>query len=112
MGIGRVMRILICALAFTLGCQTAAPVTLALEKRTTLRVGDTAVLHVPDDGRYAHFQARTQPALALVRQTDGTVVYRATQVGQAVIVISPDVPDGACISCATLHYFIDVVDDD
>jgi hypothetical protein len=36
-------------------------------------------------------------------------LYRASRLGPEVIVISPDVPNGECISCATLHYFINVV---
>ena len=38
----------------------------------------------------------------------GELVYRAVRPGPATIILSPDVPDGHCISCETLHYFVRV----
>jgi hypothetical protein len=105
-------------LAFTLGYLISSdvrsadkPITLALEQRTTLHVGELAVLHIPSDNRYSH--AGTDGAwrnvLARVRRSRRDVIFRAVRPGSGVIIISPDVPNGECISCATLHYFIEVV---
>jgi hypothetical protein len=87
------------------------PTPLALEGNTTLRVGELAVLEVPPDRRYSHFDGSTGAgnALALISHSKRTALYRAVRPGQETIVIGPDVPRGECISCATLHYFITVV---
>jgi len=85
---------------------------LGLEQRTILRVGERAVLQVPLDRRYAHFDGNPGFAgnvLKLVRRSRRTVLYQAVRPGPGTIVIGPDVPRGECISCATLHYFVDVV---
>jgi hypothetical protein len=47
--------------------------------------------------------------LARVRRSRRDVTFRAVRRGSGVIIISPDVPNGECISCATLRYFINVV---
>jgi len=87
------------------------PAPLTLEGRTTLRVGELAVLQIPLDGRYSHFDgnAGAGNVLVLVRRSRRTALYRAVRPGPGTIVIGPDVPRGECISCATLHYFINVV---
>jgi hypothetical protein len=110
------MRKMAFILAVTLGClisievRTAPkPITLALEQRTTLHVGELAVLRIPSDSRYSHFQGNTGPRLALVRRLPHSILYRAVRVGPEVIVISPDGANLECISCATLHYFIQIV---
>jgi hypothetical protein len=80
--------------------------TLALEGRTILQVGQTAVLLVPSDHPY-----RINPAgdvLELVRHSKSRAVFRAVHPGRETILLSPVVPDGECISCATHHYFITV----
>jgi hypothetical protein len=91
------------------GADKAIPLTL--EGRTTLRVGELAVLQIPSDRRYSHFDGNTGAGnvLALVRRSRRTALYRAVRPGPGTIVISPDVPRGECISCATLHYFMNVV---
>jgi len=104
-------------LAFVLRCLVSNEVqsadkliTLGLEKTTTLRVGEMAVLQIPSDSRHSHFRGNTEgQTLLLVRRSQQRVVYRAVRPGRAVIVIGPDVPKGECVSCATLHYFINVV---
>ena len=105
------MRKALCilALAFVSGCATAPPITLVPEQRTTLHVGDTVVLYIPADRRYSKFQANSFPGLTFVKRAEDRVVYRAVQPGPEVIIISPDVPAGECISCATIHYFVDVI---
>src|SRR5258708_37855885 len=83
------------------------PSPLTLEGRTTLRVGEMAVLQIPDR-RYSHFD-EAGSALVLVHHTRRTVLYRAIRPGDETIAIVPDLPRGECVSCATLHYFITVV---
>jgi hypothetical protein len=108
---------LIVAFALGLGSGHAwrpdKPIKLTVEKRITLRVGESAVLQIPSDRRYSHFRGDVGGgnAVAIVRQSGRKVLYRAVQPGNSVIVISPEVPKGECISCATLHYFITVVPD-
>jgi len=108
----------ICILTLALGCSILSivwsedkPKTLAVEEDTTLHVGELAVLHIPPGRRYSHFDGNTGAGkvLVLVRRSRGQVLYRAVRPGPGTIVIGPDVPRGACISCATLHYFITVV---
>jgi hypothetical protein len=106
------MNKVVCILVFTLGClisrdaQSAAkPITLALEQRTTLQVGELAWLHIPSDRRYLHSAGGEGPngawrhVLALVRRSRRDVTFRAVRPGKGVIILSPDVPDGECISC-------------
>src|ERR1700730_3133504 len=103
------MKRVVCILAFTLGClisrdaQSAAkPVTLALEQRTTIHVGELALLHIPSDRRYLHSAVGEGPngawrdVLALVRRSRRDVTFRAVRLGKGVIILSPDVPDGEC----------------
>src|SRR5437879_4693600 len=103
-------------LALSLGCATTnslrradQPLTMALENTTTLRVGEVAVLHIPSDRRYVPVaEGAWRDVLALVEQAGRDVTFRAVRQGPGVIIISPDVPAGECISCATLHYFVKV----
>ena len=84
--------------------------TLALEQKTTLHVGELAVLQIPSDRRYLRSaNGAWRDVLALVKRSGRQVTFRAVRPGRGVIIISPDVPNGDCVSCATLHYFIEVV---
>ncbi len=113
------MKKAVCILAFTLGClisrdaQSAAkPIALVLEQRTTLHVGELAMLHIPSGRRYLHSMPPNgawRDVLALVRRSRRDVTFRAVRPGKGVIILSPDVLSGECISCATIHYFVDVV---
>jgi hypothetical protein len=103
-------------LALALGClmpsdvDAAKPIRLVLEHTTALHVGELAVLHIPSDRRYVRSaNGAWRDVLALVKQSGRDLTFRAVHTGLGVIVISPDVPDGECISCATIHYFIKVV---
>jgi hypothetical protein len=85
---------------------------LALEQTTTLQVGKLAVLHIPSDSRYSHSSGTDgawRDVLALARRSKRDVTFRAIRPGSGVIIISPDAPNGECISCTTLHYFISVI---
>ncbi len=108
----------VCILLLALGCLISSdawsadkPVLLTLEGRTTLHVGELAVLQIPLDGRYSHFDgnAGAGNVLVLVRRSRRTALYRAVRPGPGTIVIGPEGPKGECISCATFHYFMDVV---
>lgn len=112
------MQRVVCILAVALGCLISSdvwaadkPMPLTLEERTTLRVGELAVLQIPPDRRYSYFDGNTGAGnvLVLVRRSRRRVLYRAVRPGLGTVVISPDIPNGQCVSCATLHYFIDVV---
>jgi hypothetical protein len=114
------MKKVVCILAFTFGClisrdarSAAKPTTLALEQTTTLHLGEVAVLHMPSNvyRRYLHSgpAGAWDDVLVLVKRSGRDVTFRAVHSGRGVILISPDVPDGGCISCVTIHYFIEVV---
>jgi len=107
------MRFFILALA--LGCLTSdsiwgadKPLVLNLERMTTLHVGQLALLQTPLDPHYPRFSAAGD-ALVVVRHSQHKILFRAIRPGRETIVISPDVPQGHCISCVTLHYFITVI---
>ena len=86
------------------------PTTLVLEKRTTLHVGEAATLAIPSDKRYSHPSGKPAgDALVFIRRSNHELLYHAVRPGLATIIITPNVPKGECISCATLHYFITVV---
>jgi hypothetical protein len=100
------------ALATTLWNGTASGkvqyVTLALEERTTLRVGELARLQLPSERQYLISEAGN--AVRSVRRSKNAVVYRAVRPGTETIVLSPaHLQPGECISCGTLHYFVSVV---
>jgi len=83
-------------------------VTLALEERTTLRVGDLARLQLPSEREYLISEVGN--AVGSVRRLKTAVVYPAVRPGTETIVLSPaHLQPGECISCGTLHYFISVV---
>jgi hypothetical protein len=86
--------------------QPAAPArVLTLGETSTLRVGEFAVLQIPADRRYSHsgIGGAWGDVLRRVRRSKRDVVFRAMRPGQGVIIISPEVSAGDCISCATRH---------
>jgi hypothetical protein len=110
----------VCVLAFTLGClisrdarSAAQAIPLVEKQTTTLHVGDMAVLHMPANiyRRYLHSgpDGAWLDTLVLVKRSGRDVTFRAVHPGRGVILISPDQPDGGCISCVTIRYFIEVV---
>jgi hypothetical protein len=86
---------------------TAPFVKLGLEERTTLRVGELAILSIPSDHHYSIEVAGN--VLVPVRHSRSKVLYRAVRPGLETVLLSPDVAKGECIACATHHYFINVV---
>jgi len=111
-------KMAMCILAVALGGLVSShvwsadkPITLVLEETTTLRVGELAVLHVPSDSRYLHsgIDGAWHDVFVRVRRSGHDVTFRAVRPGLGTIIISPVVPSGECVSCTTLHYFINVV---
>jgi hypothetical protein len=117
--LAKYMKTIVCILALVFGCLIPSdvrgadkPIRLALEQTTTLHVGELALLHIPSDRRYLRPKRPNgawSDVLALVRRSRRDVTFRAVRPGKGVIILSPDVPNGECISCATIHYFIEVV---
>ena len=116
------MRTVVCILALAFGCLIPSdvrgagkPIRLTLEQTTTLHVGELAVIHIPSGRRYLNSAGGEGPngawrdVLAFIRRSRRDVTFRAIRAGKGVIILSPDVPNGECISCATIHYFIEVV---
>jgi hypothetical protein len=114
------MKKVVCVLAFTFGClishdarSAAKPIPLEAKHTTTLHVGEVAVLHMPSniDRRYLDSgpDGAWLDTLALVKRSGRDVTFRAVHPGRGNILISPNVPDGGCISCVTIHYFFEVV---
>jgi hypothetical protein len=105
-------------LAVVLGClilskaQSADKrLTLALKDSTTLRVGELAVLEIPSARRYSDskINGAWSDVLTRIGRSGRKVTFRAVKPGLGVIILGPRVPNGECVSCATLHYFIEVV---
>ncbi len=108
----------VCILALAFGRMISSdvgsadtPIPLVLEQTTALQVGELAALHTPTETRYSRsgINGAWRDVLVLVRRAKHGVTFRAVRPGWGVIIISPDVPNGECISCATIHYFIEVV---
>jgi|HubBroStandDraft_5_1064220.scaffolds.fasta_scaffold685268_1 hypothetical protein len=85
-------------------------VELGVEETTNLRIGESGVLHLPVNSIYGHATIGGAWEKVLVRSgySGGETVFRAIGPGQGCIVVTPDVPEGNCISCVTLHYFVEV----
>src|ERR1700731_4980255 len=74
-------------------------VTLVLEERTTLQVGQLALLSVPSDHRYAIDSEGTALVLVHGKRRRNQVVFRAVRPGlEKVVVGLVDVLSGDCIS--------------
>ena len=84
------------------------PLQIEAEQTTTVRVGQLAVLQVPADPIYSpsEINGAWRDVLTRIRRSGRAVTFRAVRAGSGVIILSPNVPDGECISCKTLHYFI------
>ena len=88
-----------------------APVQIEVEQTTTMHVGQLAVLQVPADPIYvpSEINGAWRDVMTRIRRSGRTVTFRAVRPGSGVIILSPNVPGGACVSCKTLHYFIRVL---
>jgi hypothetical protein len=109
-------RMLVVAVGCLLSIQAhGAPSSVRLtEGQTTfLRVGELAVLRIPTDRRYT-YRPKLGPdgawreVLTAVRRSRREVLFRATAAGRGVVLLTPDVPRGECISCVTRRYFVEV----
>jgi hypothetical protein len=79
------------------------------EDTTPLHVGDLAALTIRSDGRYSRSPGSAGTSVILVRRSGERLIYRAVRAGRDVLVVSPNAAEGECISCATVHYFINVI---
>jgi hypothetical protein len=91
---------------------TSAVVQLQPDQPTVLRVGDVAAVQVPSDLHYSIGLAGASLAQIKEQERRGMTiyVYRSVAVGNQTLVVTPrnPGPDG-CVSCVTVHYFIQVV---
>jgi hypothetical protein len=92
---------------------TSAVVQLQPDQPTVLHVGDLAAVQVPADRHYSIGWAGGSLVQIKQQQRQGMTIYlyRSVAVGNQTLVAAPrdPGPDG-CVSCVTLHYFIQVVD--
>ena len=98
--------------ALLCACRTVNPaIQVRPEEQAILRVGDVAAIRVASGPQYAIGSAGT--VLVLLKRTEerGATVYlyRAVAPGNQTFVLTPREPgpDG-CVSCVTVHYFIEV----
>jgi hypothetical protein len=91
---------------------TSAVVQLQPDQPTVLHVGDVAAVQVLSDLHYSIGLAGTSLAQIKQQQRHGMTIYlyRSVAVGNQTLVVTPrnPGPDG-CVSCVTVHYFIQVV---
>jgi hypothetical protein len=89
----------------------SASVRLKLEERTTLHVGQTAVLQMPSNREVSESAGNALLFLKKLRQ-GGTAsyLYRAVHFGNETLLVIPKrIPEGQCVDCVTQHYFVTVV---
>lgn len=90
----------------------AGPVRLKLEQTTTLHIGQTAVLQLPEGFIRGAAAGKVLAPLKEAWKTDHrTYTYRAVRSGkETIITFSPsEMKRLHCVSCVTDHYFITVV---
>jgi hypothetical protein len=85
-------------------------VPLVVEKTTDLKIGELAVLNLPTSSIYRHaaINGAWEDVLVRTEHSGDDTVFRAVRPGPGCIVVTPDVPEGDCISCVTIHYFVQV----
>lgn len=94
--------------AYCVACNSATPITLVEGRRTTVSLGSLTLVELPNEPRYSNGPGGGG-GLTLERREGQKYWYRAVAPGPAVLVVGPQTKPGECISCATLHYFVDVV---
>src|SRR5215467_14413737 len=102
------------ASALLASCASTSPVVqLQPDQPTVLHVGEVAAVQVPSDLHYAIGLAGTSLVRIKQQERRGTTTYwyRSVAVGHQTLVAPPrdPGPDG-CVSCVTVHFFIQVVD--
>lgn len=102
------------ALALLSSCApTSAVVQLQPDQPTVLHVGDIAAVQVPSNAHYSIGLAGTSLMQIKQQERRGLTIYlyRSVAVGNQTLVATPrdPGPDG-CVSCVTVHYFIQVID--
>lgn len=91
----------------------APAVPLKPEGRTTLHVGQVAVLHTPPNHQYGvTSEGEAIVAVEQARNNKGSYFYRAVRPGYATLIVTPaDLKQGDCVSCVTQHFFVTVIRD-
>ena len=77
-----------------------------------LHVGQIATVHVPSERHYTIGSAGSSLVLLKLKDQRGTTIYfyRAAEIGNQTLVATPGgLGPGQCISCVTVHYFINVI---
>jgi hypothetical protein len=96
----------------TAACASVAvSVPLIPEHRTTLHVGQIGAIHLPANPQYSVGSAQTAllPFKQLRQRGEVVYLYRAVAAGDDTFVLTPvGIPNGECISCVTVHYFVTV----
>ena len=86
----------------------SSPRVLVPERRTSLHVGETAVLRIPSKPHYIVREAGD--SLTRNGRQGAEVFYRARKPGLETLVLAPvNLPKRHCASCITRHYFITAV---
>ena len=92
------------------GARAPVSVRVQPEQPTTLHVGDIAALQLPGP-KYTIIGSAGSSLLPLKPQGRSAVRrYRAARTGNMTLLFFPKGRrDGDCISCVTVHYFVNVV---
>jgi hypothetical protein len=113
-GVGVLSRMVgVCgSLMLVTACATLpASVPLIPEERTTLHVGQIGAIHIPSNQRYSvgSAQSALMPLRQLRQRGEVVYLYRAVSADNDTFVLTPvGIPNGQCISCVTVHYFVTV----
>lgn len=109
----RVVQIVCLAMLLTPGLIWAGISThirLRLGGKTTLHVGQIAVLRLSSDHPYSVTLKGDAVVSLKAAQSERTYSYRAVRAGTASLLVTPtDRKKGECIDCATRHCFLAVV---
>ena len=107
-----VCRGLLAASATVSGCAGArVPIRLEPEEHTVLHLRDMASIEVATDQKYSLDSAGDALRLTRKREHSNQTVFtfQAVHTGDETLLTTPDVPQGHCIACVTVHYFVTVV---
>jgi hypothetical protein len=110
--LGLALSIAVASALLSSCARTLAVVQLQPDQPTVLHVGDVAAVQVPSNLHYSIGRAGTSLVQIKRQERKGMTIYlyRSVAVGNQTLVATPRDPgaDG-CISCVTVHYFIQVV---
>jgi hypothetical protein len=91
---------------------TSAVVQLQPDQPTVIHLGDVAAVQVPTDRHFSIGSAGASLMQIKQQERQGMTIYlyRSVAAGSQTLVATPrdPGPDG-CVSCVTVHYFIQVI---